>query len=276
MTIEVDMYPYNEIRDHAFRNCLINEIRIPEGVTSIGKSAFKNCKELRKVHLPSTLQTIGAGAFEGCSSLTRIKIPEGVYDIQKNAFYGCTSLWNVIFPDSVEHIGSNAFRETALYKAYIPLDADIDDNAFPKGNSLYYTAETDVDTIELAKVRGAKVLIIAEGITRIEGNVFQDWDSLNTIILPSTLEYIGDNLFPDKLSHYTVICNFDDPYQITHFGENSFHRTENFIDEDSGEVFPVNRTFIRELVVPVGCIDNYDEHEYLGVGDIIEHSLWAS
>lgn len=273
MTIEVDMYPYDEIRDHAFRNCLINEIRIPEGVTSIGKSAFKNCKELRKVYLPSTLQTIGAGAFEGCSSLTRIKIPEGVYDIQKNAFYGCTSLWNVIFPDSVEHIGSNAFRETALYKAYIPLDADIDDNAFPKGNSLYYTAETDVDTIELAKVRGAKVLIIAEGITRIEGNVFQDWDSLNTIILPSTLEYIGDNLFPDKLSHYIVICNFDDPYQITHFGENSFHRTEDFIDEDSGEVFPVNRTFIRELVVPVGCIDNYDEHEYLGVGDIIEHSL---
>jgi len=276
MTIEVDMYPYYEIRDHAFRNCLINEIRIPEGVTSIGKSAFKNCKELRKVHLPSTLQTIGAGAFEGCSSLTRIKIPEGVYDIQKNAFYGCTSLWNVIFPDSVEHIGSNAFRETALYKAYIPLDADIDDNAFPKGNSLYYTAETDVDTIELAKVRGAKVLILAEGITRIEGNVFQDWDSLNTIILPSTLEYIGDNLFPDKLSHYTVICNFDDPYQITHFGENSFHRTEDIIDEDSGEIFPANRTFIRELVVPVGCIDNYDEHEYLGVGEIIEHSLWTS
>lgn len=276
MTIEVDMYPYYEIRDHAFRNCLINEIRIPEGVTSIGKSAFKNCKELRKVHLPSTLQAIGAGAFEGCSSLTRIKIPEGVYDIQKNAFYGCTSLWNVIFPDSVEHIGSNAFRETALYKAYIPLDADIDDNAFPKGNSLYYTAETDVDTIELAKVRGAKVLIIAEGITRIEGNVFQDWDSLNTIILPSTLEYIGDNLFPDKLSHYTVICIFDDPYQITHFGENSFHRTEDFIDEDSGEIFPVNRTFIRELVVPAGCIDNYDEHEYLGVGEIIEHSLWTS
>ena len=34
MTIEVDMYPYDEIRDHAFRNCLINEIRIPEGVTS--------------------------------------------------------------------------------------------------------------------------------------------------------------------------------------------------------------------------------------------------
>ena len=128
----------------------------------------------------------------------------------------------------------------------------------------------------MAKVRGAKVLIIAEGITRIEGNVFQDWDSLNTIILPSTLEYIGDNLFPDKLSHYTVICNFDDPYQITHFGENSFHRTEDFIDEDSGEIFPVNRTFIRELVVPAGCIDNYDEHEYLGVGEIIEHSLWTS
>lgn len=275
MTIEVDMYPYNEIRDHAFQNCLINEIRIPEGVTSIGKSAFKNCKELRKVYLPSTVQTIGVGAFEGCSSLTRIEIPEGVYNIQKNAFYGCKSLWNVIIPASVEYIGQNAFKETALYKAGIPLDAEIDDNAFPKGNALYYTAETEVETIKSAKIKGAKVLIIAEGITRIEGNVFQDWDSLNTIILPSTLKYIGDNLFPDKISHYTVICNIDNPDQITHFGENSFHRTEDFVDDDTGEIIPIIRTFIRELIVPIGCIDNYDEHEYLSIGNIIEYSFWA-
>ena len=271
MTIEVDMYPYYEIRDHAFRNCPINEIRIPEGVTRIGKSAFKNCKELENVYLPSTLQTIDVGAFEGCSSLTRVVIPEGVDTIMRNAFSGCTSLWHVKIPRSVEHIGFNAFRETALYMARVPFDAEIDENAFPKGNVLYYTADTEVDTIELAKIRGAKVLIIAEGITRIEGDFFQDWDSLNTIILPSTLEYIGDNLFPNKISHYTVICHFDFPEQITYFGEKSLHRTEDYVDEDSGEIIPVIRTFIRELIVPVGCSENFEEHEYIGVGTILEN-----
>jgi len=272
MTIEVEIYPYYKICDHAFRNSLINEIRIPEGVTSIGKSAFKNCKELECVYLPSTLESIGASAFEGCSSLRRIEIPEGVVTIQRNAFYNCSSLWKVKIPSSIQHIGPNAFGETALYQAWIPLvGADIDDNAFPKDNALYYTVETEVETIELAKIKGVKVLIIAEGITRIEGNFFHDWESLNTIVLPSTLEYIGDNLFPNKLSHYTIICNIDNPGQITHFGEKSLHRTEDYLDEDTGEIIPIMRTFIREINIPIGCRDKYDEHEYLGAGSICEN-----
>ena len=162
MTIEASTGSFFEIPDHAFRNSLVTEVTIPEGIEDIGKGAFKNCKELTKVTLPSTLETICTGAFEGCTSLRSIKFPEGVKTIQRNAFNGCTSLWNVRIPTSVEHIGTNAFRETALYKAEIPFGAEIDDNAFPKDKALYYTAETEVGTIELANIKGAKVLIIAE------------------------------------------------------------------------------------------------------------------
>ena len=86
---------------------------------------------------------------------------------------------------------------------------------------------------------------------------------------------IGSSSFPHIGERELILYNPEDPYQITHFGENSFHRTEDFIDEDSGEIFPINRTFIRELIVPIGCIDNYDEHEYLSIGNIIEYSFWA-
>ena len=186
MTIEANTGSFYEIPDHAFRNSLVTEVTIPEGIEEIGKGAFKNCKELTKVTLPSTLETICTGAFEGCTSLRSIKFPEGVKTIQRNAFNGCTSLWNVRIPTSVEHIGPNAFRETALYKAEIPFGAEIDDNAFPKDNALHYTAETEVGTIELAN----KVLIIAEGITRIEGKIFHDWDSIK---VQSCYNTKGDN-----------------------------------------------------------------------------------
>ena len=45
---------------------------IPEGVTSIGTSAFENATGLTSITLPSTLESIGVCAFMNCSGLTAI------------------------------------------------------------------------------------------------------------------------------------------------------------------------------------------------------------
>jgi len=45
---------------------------IPNGVTSIGASAFQNCIALSSVSIPSSVISIGASAFSGCSSLLSI------------------------------------------------------------------------------------------------------------------------------------------------------------------------------------------------------------
>ncbi len=65
---------------------------IPEGVTSIGPSAFAGCSSLSKIELPSSAISIGFHAFWECSSLTEINIPEGVTSIGGEAFWGCSSL----------------------------------------------------------------------------------------------------------------------------------------------------------------------------------------
>ncbi|NDW09276.1 leucine-rich repeat domain-containing protein [Dysgonomonas sp. 520] len=70
----------------------IRKIIISEGVTNIGKYAFRSCESVASVEMPSTLVTIGSNAFYNCTSLVSIEIPDGVKIIEGDAFYGCRSL----------------------------------------------------------------------------------------------------------------------------------------------------------------------------------------
>ena len=58
----------------------LEEIVIPEGVTTIGYGAFRGCTNLKRVTLPDSLEDIGSEAFAGCDSLDRdtLKLPPGL------------------------------------------------------------------------------------------------------------------------------------------------------------------------------------------------------
>ena len=85
------------------------EVIIPDGVTSIGDSAFYNCSGLTSVTIPDSVTSIGKGAFSYCSGLTSMTIPDSVTSIGERAFYYCSGLTSVTIPDSVTSIGSYAF-----------------------------------------------------------------------------------------------------------------------------------------------------------------------
>ena len=65
---------------------------IPEGVTTIGASAFGGCSSLTEIHIPSSVTRIDAWAFKECSGLTALTIPSSVTYIGDEAFNGCTGL----------------------------------------------------------------------------------------------------------------------------------------------------------------------------------------
>ena len=69
----------------------LSELKIPEKidgikVTSIGKSAFFGCDNLKTVNIPNSVRTIKSGAFANCKSLT-LTIPDSVVEIDE-AFIG--------------------------------------------------------------------------------------------------------------------------------------------------------------------------------------------
>ena len=100
---------------------LVTNLTIPDGVTSIGSSAFENCSGLTSVTIPDSVKSIGWETFYGCRGLTSVTIPDSVTSIGDSAFYNCSGLTSVVIGNGVTRIGSSAFEncsglKTVFYK----------------------------------------------------------------------------------------------------------------------------------------------------------------
>ncbi len=133
-TVEGNEYTVTEIEE--FENNNIQKVTIPEGVMSIGDSAFSGCTQLTDITLPASLESIGSNAFLGTPWLetlqsenngiatasdeaTRfvIKAPTTIQSVDltnvkviaENAFISCHQLHSIVIPGSVISIGEHAF-----------------------------------------------------------------------------------------------------------------------------------------------------------------------
>ena len=52
----------------------IKEIKISEGITSIGDYAFYNCLNVVEIEIPDSVQKVGICAFFNCSGLSTVTI----------------------------------------------------------------------------------------------------------------------------------------------------------------------------------------------------------
>lgn len=96
------------------------EVKIPSTVTKIEQSAFSECTGLKEIELPPQLEEIGTYSFYGCSGLTEITIPSSVKTIRSGAFKRCTSLESVTLSEGIREIGTEAFMLTNLKSLNIP------------------------------------------------------------------------------------------------------------------------------------------------------------
>ena len=65
---------------------------IPDTVTTIGQSAFKNCAGLTSMVIPNSVTKIEDYAFCSCQDLISITIPDSVTQFGECAFHGCPKI----------------------------------------------------------------------------------------------------------------------------------------------------------------------------------------
>lgn len=84
-------------------------VTVPDGVTVIGKGAFKGRARITGITLPESVTEIDDNAFKGCGMLTHVNFPNGLKRVGDFAFHRCHSLESAILPDTVTSIGHGAF-----------------------------------------------------------------------------------------------------------------------------------------------------------------------
>lgn len=113
-----DMYyderPWAQVADE------ITSVSLPDSLTSIRSSAFRDCYSLTSITIPNSVTSIGGGAFEGCYSLTSLTIPNSMMSIGEYAFFHCSSLTSVTIGNSVESIERYAFAGCNFTSITIP------------------------------------------------------------------------------------------------------------------------------------------------------------
>ena len=115
------------IKNDSFNNCNnLTSIVIPKAVIEIGDNAFKNCSKLSSLIISANVTFVGDAAFEGCNAITDITMPtiaieyiskynlqeviiNGGASIGRSAFYNCKGLTSVTIGNSVTSIGNYAF-----------------------------------------------------------------------------------------------------------------------------------------------------------------------
>ncbi|MGN0620726.1 MAG: leucine-rich repeat domain-containing protein, partial [Porcipelethomonas sp.] len=195
--IEFDNYYSNPLyyaSNLYINNELVNDVIIPNGVTSIKSYVFHGCTSLESVTIPDSVTSIGRDAFYGTALLenqtgvkyadtwvvgcdtdvTSVEIKEGTKGIADNPFLYCYSLESIIIPDSVANIGDCAFSECrSLSSITIP------DSVTSIGSSAFY------DCYRLASIT------IGNSVTSIEDYAFAGCTSLTSIIIPDSVASIG-------------------------------------------------------------------------------------
>lgn len=211
------------IKNEGFMNSRkLSSVILPEGLTTIGDSAFSLAQLLNTIILPSTLQSIGNEAFLN-TVITSIDIPDSVTNIGSGILTDCKKLKNVKWPKNYNNIPEKTFYNVGNFSSFsIPGNITVINKlafygcifnslVFPSslhtiGESAFYrgTINSNMNIPSTVKTLGAgcfdncvfrgDVNIAAGGITSIPDEAFSFMDMLR-ITIPNTVTNIDTGAF---------------------------------------------------------------------------------
>ncbi len=233
---------------HLYLNeTLVEDLVIPNNVTSIEPFAFDNCKSIKSVTIPDSVTKIGYEAFYGCDSLTSVTIGNGITEIGDHAFHYCDSLTSVTIPDNVTEIGNCAFyRCSSLTSVTIGNGiTEIGDHAFYYCQKLTsVTIPGSVTSIGSSAFYGCSSLTsvtISDGVTSIGSSAFYGCSLLTSVTIPDSVTSIGESAFSFCYMLKEVYCKSTIPPQGS---------TNMFV------------SYLEKIYVPKGCASSYKSTKY--------------
>ena len=228
-------------------NYVAEELRILDGVTTIGDWQFSHCVNMEKVVIPNSVTRIGDGAFRGCSKLVDVTMHDGLISIGEYAFTS-TNIMSIYIPKSVEKIGYGAFLGCdKLYEVYNFSSLDFtfasDDHGYvawcakviidENGNRHYKNSETGfefIDTVDgfrFAKEGDKYSLVAYTGKDdtvvlplSVDGHTYSIdmLRGVKNIILPDGFTSINNYAFYGN----DELISIDIPESVTYIGNSAF------------------------------------------------------
>ncbi len=197
------------------------EFIVPDKTVVIGSYAFKNAI-LEEIKLSDNLETIQSYAFEYCENLKVADLPSGLKNIEKYAFNGCQNLQKVVLPNGIERIGIGAF--SGCYKITslnIPDNTIVEIAAFSSCKSLrtvsvgssvvFYEKEGVAGVGVFENCESLTTITIGENVTKIPVAFAYSCENLTKVVLPSSITEIKSDAFGscDKFNLYYLSSRND-------------------------------------------------------------------
>lgn len=216
------------IGEGAFQGTECTNVRFAANTvtTSVGKSAFANCKKLETVLFDDsyTMTEMGESVFADCTKLQTVSgFPAGVTKVPNSCFSGDSELTKVEYANiaAVTEIGKSAFMKCKKLEAdaaYNPIGENVTSigaSAFAECGSTYKIATEDYTCFT--------EITIPSGVTKLEASTFANCTTLKMVTFANenNVVEIGDSCFEGDAALTT--CEL--PAQLEKLGKASFSKT---------------------------------------------------
>ncbi len=208
------------------------EYELPLSLQKIGDYAFKDCYGLKSFIIPDSVTEIGQGCFEFCEKLTSITIGTGLSIIPVYAFGDCYSLNNVVIPSNVTRIEENAFSGCSKLST-VQFNEGL---KYIGAYAFKWFAQSSAEESEFPTYESASMseLVLPNSLEEIGDGAFANQGALKTVTLGKNLKTIGVDIFADT-----------DIQSLFVNGANPYFSTEN------------NILYSKDKTIAYYCLKNY-------------------